>query len=68
MAIWKSAAFGWSPPITPCAIRLSTWSSRPGTAARSAWTASGVALLIFFSAQMIGAAVAAATEVGMPSL
>ncbi len=45
-AIWKSAAFGGSPPRTPPSIQPSMRSSQPGKAARSASTASSVTSLI----------------------
>ena len=67
-AIWRSAAFGGSPPSTPSAIQSSTRWSWPGSAARSARTASSSALFIRAAAATIGAAVLTASPIGTPSL
>ena len=67
VAIWKSAAFGSSPPITPCSISSSTRSIMPGSASRSRRALSSVAWLKRRAAAAMGATVRAAIAVGMPS-
>ena len=66
-AIWRSAAFGGSPPSTPSAIQSSIRCSQPGSAARSAADRLVVGLFIGLANATIGAAVLTARPIGTPS-